>query len=127
MIGLKSTIVQIFSQLENEGKLHLARRKLNALLDFLICLPDLYSKAVTEDNIKKGWFESGLLDEETCTTPDIIKMLGTCRGHHTLQDEERYFKYFHQGFIRSLEHGQLTETDLSEFGFDHGEFISSST
>ena len=54
-------------------------RKKKALVDFLFSLNEILEKCLTERNIRKGFIESGLSDNETGMWCSYEQLMKTCK------------------------------------------------
>jgi hypothetical protein len=80
-VGLIDDIHNLFAvQLRKDG-LNLGGnpRKKKALIDFLLCLPEMLESVLKKKNIKKAFVESGMIDKETGYFPVFDKLIGTCK------------------------------------------------
>ena len=52
----------------------------DAILDFLVGVPSIFGKAMTQTNLKKGFLENGMIDSGSERCPDIYQVIkGTTR------------------------------------------------
>ena len=58
--------------------LNLKDRIKQSLIDFMLCLPEMATKAETRSNIMHGFYECGLLDNDKLRFPIMTKVLNTC-------------------------------------------------
>jgi hypothetical protein len=67
-VGIRGQLKDIATRLlqaeHNEGRLNLASKKLNALLDTIACVPDVLTKAVTPENIVNGFVQNGMVTRQ---------------------------------------------------------------
>ena len=54
-------------------------RKKKALIDFILTLNEMLEKCLTERNIRKGFIESGLTDNETGMWCNYENLMKTCK------------------------------------------------
>jgi len=80
-IGLKNILYNLFKfNLRARGlNLDGNPRKKKALIDFLLCLPEMLEKTMTKDNLRIAFVEAGLIDRETMNFANFDKLMGTCK------------------------------------------------
>ena len=74
--------------------LSLKSTKKNALIDFLSVLPDIATRACSKDNIKHGFIQAGIIDEDLNRYPVFNKILATCRQQPTLEEYHTVLETF---------------------------------
>ena len=103
-------------------------RKKKALIDFLLCLNDILDKCLNERNIRKGFIESGLTDEETGMWCSYERLMRTCKrwpaatkkkGIPLSVKEHVRSQFRHLGMIQ-LNNGCVTYKEMIEAGFPLG-------
>ena len=78
---LSTTIEEYFSNHLRAKGLNLDGnpRKKKALIDFLLCLPELLEGTMKKRHIVQSFVEAGMIDEETKTVPVFENLVGTCK------------------------------------------------
>jgi len=71
MVGFKEKIHKIFCELQRNGRINLSISKLNCIIDFAICIPELLGQSVTQTRIIDGFVEAGMVDKITHIWPDF--------------------------------------------------------
>ena len=124
-VVLATTIHYLFTTLKKQGlNLNGNYRKKGALIDYLVCSPEMLETALKKNNIKKGFVEGGMIDEATGTVAVFEKLLGTCRRYHCLDSNIRISKndkdHCRQQFQRlmkiQLKNSQVTYPDMKDAG-----------
>jgi hypothetical protein len=68
--------------MRDEGKLMLAKRKFDAIVDVVSTSPEVYGTAYRDSaKIKKYWVECGYLDADSYSCPDVIKIMSSSKVH----------------------------------------------
>ena len=75
--GLKGQLEYDLDRLSAQGILTLTLHVRKAIVDHTVTCPDTFSKALHPKTSEKGFLSNGMLDENTHTYPDILKMLKT--------------------------------------------------
>ena len=71
--GLSQRISELFDvDLRSKG-LNSSYRKKKALIDLLLCLPEILEATMKKKHIKRSFVEAGMIDEETETVPVFEK------------------------------------------------------
>ena len=80
-VGLRNILYNLFKfDLRARGlNLDGNPRKKKALVDFLLCLPEILEKVMTKDHLRSAFVEAGLIDKETKTFPNFDRLMGTCK------------------------------------------------
>ena len=55
------------------------RRKKRALIDFLLCVPEMLETVLKKKHIVNAFVEAGMIDEETKMVPVFEKLMATCK------------------------------------------------
>ena len=90
---MKRLISDMFHS-EDMSFLSLKSTKKNALIDFLSVLPDIATRACSKDNIKHGFIQAGIIDEDLNRYPVFNKILATCRQQPTLEEYHTVLETF---------------------------------
>lgn len=87
--GLADTIQTLFSTKLRKKGLNLDGNYQNkrALIDFLVCLPEMLKASLKKKHIKQGFLESGMIEEATGTASVFEKLLGTCKQYVLLDSD----------------------------------------
>lgn len=82
-VGLREDIEKLFAVKLRACGLNLdgnPRKKKKALIDFLLCLPEmLESAAMKKKHIQQAFVESGMIDDETKMVPTFEGLMSTCK------------------------------------------------
>ena len=65
--------------MQRTGTINFITSKLNCIIDFAICIPELLTQSVTTSRILKGFIQAGMIDKKTNQWPDFDKIIGTCQ------------------------------------------------
>jgi hypothetical protein len=114
---LKKLMINHFSDLQTKGVLILSLTKRHALTDFISCLPDMTTKAVTRGNILHGFEANGVIDQNTKRFPDFDKILATCRMLPTQEEYDLCVRSFPTLFEHQLQYGHVPDELFEELGF----------
>jgi hypothetical protein len=76
---LKRALISKFADLKLEGKLHLPKNHLDALIDFCVVIVKILAKIATPENIRDGSIKAGMIDTSSLMVPDLLAMLNTTR------------------------------------------------
>ena len=130
-IGLKQEITKLFlGELKRKGlNLDGNPRKKKALIEFLLCLPEIFDSVLTKSNIQKGFVESGMIESETETFPVFDRLIGTCKrwvsSTKTIgipkAEKEHCIAQFQSLMKIQLDEGQITYSDTKCAGIPLGE------
>ena len=132
--GLKQDILDLFHvQLRAKGlNLDGNPRMKKALVDFLLCLPEMLESCMKKRFITKAFVESGMIDEETGVFPVFEKLIGTCKRWVSLQKDIGVSKAIKQHCRNQfpklmkiqLDKQQITYADMKAVGIPLGEHIN---
>jgi len=112
--GLKALIISGF---KNAG-FTVSAGKLSALADFLSCYPSILAAAATPRAITSGFIETGLITSATDATPDLTKLIATCK-RQPYAGEMDLVKSSLVGAVREVYRcGQVPEPWLTQQGFE---------
>lgn len=99
-------------------------RKKKALIDFLLCLPEMLERALLKKHIKKGFIAAGMIDEETGCVPVFEKLMSTCVRWGSADKDvglQRSKKVHCRNQIQPLLKVQIEKSQISyEVMKDHG-------
>ena len=114
-----STHVQnlVERKLDTDVKLNIKTENRKALIDFVGQIGEIMIHAATPKNIKKGFIENGMIDEETETCPDIDRMIGTLTRKLTDHESELLEVNFGSLLKMQLTQGQITDNEFDRLGF----------
>ena len=124
-VGLANTIQTLVTTLKKQGlNLDGNYRKKGALIDYLVCSPEMLEAALKKKHIKKGVLEGGMIDEATGTVPVFEQLLGTCKRYHSLDsnigisknDKDHCRQQFQRPMKIQLENSQVTYPELKDAG-----------
>jgi len=79
--------------------------KKNALIDFLLVLPDIATSVCSKEGIKHGFLEAGIIDKDYHRYPVFNKILSTCRQSYS---RDEYDSVLSDGFRWFLDFGSAT-------------------
>jgi len=127
--GLADDIRDLFALHLRTNGLELNHRKKKALVDFLLCLPEMLESAMKKSHIKKGFVEAGMIDEETGMVPVFDRLMGTCKrwvsgSKHigvSMEDKQRMKEQFPNLFGKQCDAGAITYPDMKASGLPLGE------
>ena len=99
-------------------------KKKRALIDFLVCLPEMLEASLKKKHIKQGFLEAGMIDEATGTVPVFEKLLGTCKRYVSLDsdigirkvDKDHCRQQFQPLMKLQLKNNQVTYPEMKEVG-----------
>ncbi len=124
--GLSQTIDEYFSTILRAGGLNLDGnpRKKKALIDFLLCLPEMMERSMLKKHIKRGFVEAGMIDEETGYVPVFEKLMGTCirwcsadKNVGIQRSAKNHCRDKFQDLMRiQMDNGQISYTDMANHG-----------
>ncbi|KAL7536826.1 LOW QUALITY PROTEIN: hypothetical protein ACHAXR_007426 [Thalassiosira sp. AJA248-18] len=128
--GLANDIDALFSiHLRSLGlNLDGNRRKKKALIDFLLCLPELLEAAMKKKHIKNSFIEAGMIDAETGMVPTFDKLIGTCKRWVSsvknigvpMEVKDHCKKQFQALMKIQIKEGQISYPDMKEVGIPLG-------
>ena len=128
--GLAQTIDNLFAVLLRRKGLNLNgnRRKKRALIDFLLCLPELLEAVLKKRHIRQSFVEAGMIDEQTGMVPVFDRLIGTCKRWVSIdkdvgisKEKKEHCRSQFQALMRlQLAEGQLTYPDMKELGIPLG-------
>jgi hypothetical protein len=108
-----------------QANLRLPTNKTDALLDYLACLPQMLTKAVSVNSLQKGFRENGMLSNRCSSKtpyafPCFDSMLSTCRKVIPTKARDLCKEHFPTLVAAALEHGHVPEDiyDKLEFPMD---------
>ena len=124
--GLVDTLQELFANVMRRKGLNLDGnyRKKRALMDFLVCLPEMLEACLKKAHIKQSFVEAGMIDAETGTVPVFEKLLGTCKRYVSL-DSNIGIKKWQKEHCRSqfphlmrlqLANNEITYPEMREVG-----------
>ena len=114
--GLKGFIEDIFDDYKSRGILHLKLPARKAILDHIVSCSEIFGKAMSPKTTRKGFVENGMIDENTETYPDIVKMLQTCKGEISQQAEDIIFDNFSALYQMMKYEGHIKEEMYNYLG-----------
>lgn len=128
-VGLRDDIEELFAIHLAQKGLKLGYRKKKALVDFLLCLPEILESVMKKKNIKKGFVEGGMVDEETGVVPVFDKLMGTCKRWISFDSDIGVKKevklhcreQFQSLMHTQMENGQISYADMKSHGIPLGE------
>ena len=82
---MKITIYNSLQKLANENKLILKSSKKNAIIDFVSCVPEMTTRAVTINKRIHDFFENGMIYFDNNRFPYFNNILATCRKDPTVE------------------------------------------
>ena len=99
-------------------------KKKKALINFLLCLPELLEAALKKKHITKGFVEAGMIDEETRMVPSFESLMSTCKRWTSASKvigtqksvKDHCWKQFQPLMQQQLENGQITYADMKATG-----------
>jgi len=109
MCPMKKLLTEAF-----DGVLHCVNMpsgKRRHLIDFLCCLPDILNRSCTQQNIRQGFIEAGMIDQESMRFPVFDKILATCR-RNPLQTEYDHIKSNFGAFFEAARKDGLISEQL---------------
>ena len=131
--GLAEDISELFAVHLREHGLNLDgnRRKKKALIDFLLCLPELLESVLKKRHIKKSFVEAGMIDEATGHVPVFEKLIGTCKRWVSVDKdlgiprcEKQHCRNQFQSLMEiQLKEGQVSYPEMKAVGIPIGAFI----
>ena len=63
------------------------RRKKQALIDFLLCLPELLKAVLKKKHIRKSFVEAGMIGKKIGMVPVFNRLIGTCKRWVSIDKE----------------------------------------
>eukprot|EP00956_Cyclotella_meneghiniana_P037122 scaffold134700_cov46-Cyclotella_meneghiniana.AAC.1 len=97
--------------------LNLNDKKKRSLIDFIPSFADMAGKALTERNIRHGFIESGMIDQDKHKYPVLTKILGTCKTPITIELYNKFISNFTRLYKVMLENGHIPDEYYDELGF----------
>ena len=116
--GMKGYLEELFDTYKASGALTLKLPARKAITDHIVSCPEIFGKAMCPKTTKKGFIVNGMIDGETHTYPDIIKMLQTCKQEVKQDQVDLVFKHFSTLYSIMKEEGHITEEVYDRLGFD---------
>ena len=102
--------------MQRTGTINFTTPKLNCIIDFAICIPELLAQSVTTSRILKGFIQAGMIDEKTNQWPDFDKIIGTCQRKVLVAEVDIVKKNFTHLYNIFLEEGRIPEEVFDEIG-----------
>ncbi len=93
--------------------LSLKSTKKNALIDFLSVLPEIATRACSKENIKLGFIQAGIIDEDFNRYPVFNKVLATCRQQPILEEYQTVLESFADFIAIMDEKGHIDEEEYN--------------
>ena len=128
--GLAEDIRDLFAfQLRAKGlNLDGNRRKKRALIDFLLCLPEMLEACLKKKHIVQSFVEAGMIDQKTKMVPVFEQLLGTCKRYVSLdtnvgvkKKEKVHCRSQFQHLMQlQLDKGQITYPEMKSVGIPIG-------
>ena len=114
-VPLKRVLLEQFKSLDDSNDLVLKLNKRKSIIDFLCTIPPITTKAVTTNNIQRGFVETGMVDPKKKRFPHFNNILSTCTRRIRLEEYQLcessfqylYNKYHDQGHVEDAEFYQL--------------------
>jgi hypothetical protein len=105
-----------------QGDLSLPTNKTEALLDYLSCLPQMLTKAVSVNNLQKGFRENGMLSRNCYSQtpyafPCFDSMLSTCRKVMPIEIRNLCKEHFPTLVATAIKNGHVHEELYDNLGF----------
>ena len=117
-IGYKGLVVDIIRGLHTTGQLNLDLPIRKALIDHIVTAPDVFTTAMREKNLMKGFIENGMIDKNTLTYPDFKKLLQTCKlSDFKREYEDLIVNNFNELYELTNECGHIPEDVFNRLGF----------
>eukprot|EP00956_Cyclotella_meneghiniana_P014153 scaffold21057_cov63-Cyclotella_meneghiniana.AAC.3 len=113
---LKKLIWQAFHSGELKC-LNLNDKKRRSIIDFIPSFVDMAGKALTERNVRHGFIESGMIDEDKLKYPVLEKILATCKSEIAIDLYETFIANFTRLYKLMFENGHVPDEVYDELGF----------
>ena len=91
-MGLKQIMYNLFKKFDQNGSLCLSSTKKGSLIDFLLCYPNIISKAISHNSITSGFVDNGMIYCGSYMYPDLHRIFNTCKSKHYIKPCERVVK-----------------------------------
>ena len=117
-IGYKGLVVDTIRGLHTTRQLNLDLPIRKALIDHIVTAPDVFTTAMREKNLMKGFIENGMIDKNTLTYPDFKKLLQTCKlSDFKREYEDLIVNNFNELYELTNECGHIPEDVFNRLGF----------
>lgn len=100
---------------QKSGIINVDQRKLKGPIDFLACLPSLYSKIADPNLVMNGFIRTGMIDRNTKIFPDLEVMLDTCKDPNA--PKELVYQHFGTLYKEVFDTGMISEGTFERLGF----------
>ena len=110
-------VAAAFESLHHEKRLLLKPSKKKALIDFISCLPQMITKAVTHSNVVHGFKQNGMVDHKHMRVPDFDSIIATCRKDPTIEEYNLCVDSFPYLYEKMMEDGHINDSVFEELGF----------
>ena len=116
--GLKGYLDDTFDNRKASGALTLKLPACKAIVDRIVSCSDIFGKAMSPKTTKRGFIENGMIDEQTHTYPDIVKMLQTCKADVKQEAKRIIFTHFYKMYTIMKTDGHIKEELYDRIGLD---------
>jgi hypothetical protein len=108
------------------------RRKKRALIDFLLCVPEMLETVLKKKHIVNAFVEASMIDEETKMVPVFEKLMATCKRWGSAskdvgvqKSKKDHCRHQFQSLMKlQLKNGQISYPDMKEVGIPLGAYCS---
>jgi hypothetical protein len=109
---IKALMLDAFK--EKLEHLNLAPNKRHSLVDFILSLSVMATKACTVKNIQHGFIEAGMVDAENLWYPVFDKIIATCRRNPSVEEYKNI-----ENIMNTIIHESCEFEHISEEVYDH--------
>lgn len=108
---------EIKSLIDGTEGLNLEAQKRDAICDGVACTPKTFQSALHTDSIRDGMLESGMINKDSESAPDLHTILGTCRCSPTKEEYKRVLTNFAELYHVAVQTGHINDEELLARGF----------
>lgn len=97
--------------------LNLNDKKMRSLIDFIPSFVDIAGKALTERNVRHGFVQGGMIDEDKMKYPVLEKILATCKSEIPIELYDKFIASFTRLYKLMFDNGHVPDEVYDELGF----------
>ena len=115
--GYEKIVHEIFQKTKSYGSLNLKANVESALIDHIICCPEIYSRSINYSTVTEGFKGNGMIDIDRYCWPDFDKIIATCRRQITNVEKNLILETFPFLYKEMLTKGYISDELFDQLNY----------